>query len=108
MRTPLLAVLLLAAPAAPALAQMDHSNHTGMAEARDGVRASATLNSVGDGTVNITHDPIPAIGWPTMTMDLPLIGEVDTSGVSEGDTVTIVLEKGADGLYGVSGIEPAE
>ena len=108
MRTSLLALLLLAAPAAPALAQMDHGSHAGMAEAGDGVHASATLNSVGDGVVNVSHGPIPAIGWPAMTMDLPLIGDVDTTGVSDGDKVTIMLEKDADGMYGVSAIEPAE
>lgn len=115
MRTLLVALaiapLAFAAPLS-ALAQTSHGNHGGshadMAKAGEGVHAAAKLNSLGDGSVNVTHGPIPAIGWPAMTMDLPLVGDVDTAGVAAGDDVTIMLEKGADGMYGVTAIEPAE
>ncbi|RAI02517.1 cation transporter [Acuticoccus sediminis] len=105
MRNLVLALALVAMPLSPALAQMNHGSHAGMA---DGVHATAKLNSVGDGSVNVSHDPIPAIGWPAMTMDMPLLGDVDTSGVAPGDSVTIMLEKGDDGMYGITAIEPAE
>lgn len=107
MRTTALALFLITAPVA-AFAQMSHGNHAEMATTGEGVHAEATLNAIGDGTVNVSHGPIAAIGWPAMTMDLPLIGDVDTSGVAAGDTVMIMLEKGSDGMYGVSGIEPAQ
>ncbi len=53
MRTTALALLLLAAPVT-ASAQMNHGDHAAMAESGDGVHAKATLNTVGDGTVNVS------------------------------------------------------
>ena len=56
-----------------AVAQMDHSNmdHSSMPMAEDMVHAPATLNAIGDGTINVSHGPIAEIGWPAMTMDMP-------------------------------------
>ena len=30
------------------------------------VHAKAVVNSMGDGIANVSHDPIPEIGWPAM------------------------------------------
>ena len=40
--------------------KMDHSSHAGMAE---GVHAKAEIHSIEGDTVNLTHEPIPEIGW---------------------------------------------
>ena len=99
--------------AGPALAQSDHSDmdhgttsgeHAGM----EGVHAPATVNSIEGDTVNVTHGPIPEIGWPSMTMDLKLLEGAEVGAVSAGDAAMMMLEKGPDGLYGIRALMPAE
>ena len=110
---PLLACLaILAAGASPALAQMsqgtDHSHMHGTAGQMEGaVRTKAVINTIGDGTANVTHDPIPEIGWPAMTMDLAVLDGAQMMGeVAPGDSVTLMLVKGEDGMYAIGGIMP--
>ncbi|RBI82526.1 cation transporter [Rhodosalinus halophilus] len=103
---------LLTLTCAPALAQMDHGmDHSTMAMSdeavEDAVHASAVVNSIGEGMANVTHDPIPEIGWPAMTMDLPLLENAEMMGdISAGDQVTIMLVKGADGMYAIGAMMP--
>ncbi|XWN33058.1 MAG: copper-binding protein [Devosia sp.] len=106
MRTTMLAIsLLLTAPLGPAFADTGHGNHAAMA---DGVHTTEVVNAMSDTSVNVSHDPIPEIGWPAMTMDLSILDGADTGDVAVGDDVTIMLEKGPDGLYGVRALERAE
>jgi Cu/Ag efflux protein CusF len=101
-------------PMKPGEAPMDHGsmpmNHGDMpmnhGAASASVTADATVNAVSDTVVNVTHGPIPAIGWPPMTMDMPLLEGADTGGAQPGDTVVMTLEKGADGMYGVKALAP--
>ncbi|MFN0264218.1 copper-binding protein [Tepidamorphus sp. 3E244] len=83
----------------------EHGGHANMAE---GVHATGEVHAITDKTVNVSHDPIPSIGWPAMRMDLPLLEGADIDGVSEGDKVMIMLEKGPDGMYGVRALERSE
>ncbi|MCK7613733.1 copper-binding protein [Roseibium sediminicola] len=107
----LLAFLSLAMTPA-ALAQsshgMDHSNMPMSGEQIEGaVHAQAVVNSIGDGTANVSHDPIPEIGWPAMTMDLTVLeGAQMMGGINAGDTVTLMLVKGDDGMYAIGAIMP--
>ena len=102
----------LALIAGVAFAQsMDHSNmdHGDMkmdeATIEGAVHAEAVVNSFGDGTVNVTHGPIPEIGWPAMTMDMPLMEGAEMMGdIADGDTVTMMLLKGSDGMYAVGAL----
>ena len=89
MRTTALALLLITAPVA-AFAQMSHGNHAEMATAGEGVHAEATLNAIGDGTVNVSHGPIAAIGWPAMTMAFTAKPEL-LGGVAVGDKIAFDL-----------------
>ena len=105
----IMTALSLAAPA-PAAAQ--HAGH-GAAPAQDAAAetsAPAVIRSVdaAGAKINVTHDPIPAIGWPKMTMDLPVTKNVDLSKVKAGDNVTIVLKLGRDKQYRVVDIKPAQ
>lgn len=102
------AVAALPLLAAPALAQSmgghgTHGNHADMAK---GVHADATLNKMMDGKANISHGPIPDIGWPAMTMDLPFLEGAEIGDVSEGQPVMLMLEKGHDGMYGIKAMMP--
>ncbi|KIN72728.1 copper-binding protein [Sulfitobacter guttiformis] len=108
--------LMLSTPLAMAQTNhstMDHSNmdHSAMsAENMDGaVHTKAVVNALGDGTANISHEPIPEIGWPAMTMDLALLPDAQMLGdVVAGDTVTLMLIKGDDGMYSIAGMMAAE
>lgn len=55
-------------------------------------------------SLNLTHDPIPAIGWPAMTMDLPLAESADLGSLAPGDVVTFTLERGPDRMYRIGAI----
>ena len=50
-----------------------------------------------DNKLNMSHEPIPAIGWPSMTMDFQYKSDVDVSSLKDGDAVQFHLEKGEDG-----------
>lgn len=104
-----LAALVLTAPMAFAQmnhSTMDHSNMTMNEDVIEGaVHAQAVMNSMGDGMVNVSHDPIPEIGWPAMTMDMPLTAGAQIMGdVAVGDRVTIMLIKGDDGMYAIGAV----
>ena len=49
-----------------------------------------------------------SIGWPKMTMDLPVTKSVDLSSVKPGDKVTLVLKQGRDKQFRVVGIKAAQ
>jgi Cu/Ag efflux protein CusF len=65
------------------------------------------LVAQGEAKVNISHQPIPALGWPSMTMDLALLDGASAAGLAAGDAVAFELERGADGIYGIGAIWPA-
>ncbi len=74
--------------------------HMSDSQMEGAVHATAVVNSISDGSVNVSHDPIPDIGWPGMTMDLPLLADAQIVGdVALSDKVTLMLLKGADGMY---------
>lgn len=86
--------------------------HQGMRMAHDGqndVHATGTVNSV-DATahkVNITHQPIPQIGWPSMTMDFAVAPSVNLAGVRPGAKVNFSMMRQPDGMYAIQSIAPA-
>ena len=84
---------------------MDHGAHAGMAE---GVHAKAEIHSIEGDLVHLTHEAIPSIGWPKMTMGMTLLEGAETGGAKPGDQVVIMLEKGPDGLYSLRTIEKAK
>lgn len=68
---------------------------------------NGTVNAVdpATGVVNMTHNPIPALGWPAMTMDFGVAKGVDLSKIKKGDAVTFTVAKGADGAFRVGSIK---
>jgi Cu/Ag efflux protein CusF len=71
--------------------------------------ASGTVNSV-DTTqhkINLSHNPIPSIGWPAMTMDFPVASSVDLNRIKPGSRVNFSLEKDKAGMYQIQSVEPA-
>lgn len=69
----------------------------------------ATVNAVDAEarTVNVTHDPIPVLGWPAMTMDFGLAGGIDPAAFAVGDKVSLGIGKDAEGAFVVVTAQPA-
>jgi len=59
------------------------------------VKGVGVVNEVkaADGKLNITHDPIPAIGWPTMTMDFRFGEGVELGALKTGDPIAFTLKR---------------
>lgn len=55
-------------------------------------------------TVNLTHEPIAALNWPEMTMDLPVAESVDLGSIKAGETVKFHIELGDDNKYIITDI----
>ena len=72
----------------------------------DAISAEGQVNAVmpDERKVNLTHEPIHAIGWPAMTMDFAVTDDVDLSTLVEGNTIHFGLVKDADGMYVIGSI----
>jgi Cu/Ag efflux protein CusF len=82
--------------------QRTHQGH-------EDAQATGTVDAVdaAQHRLKISHDPIPAIGWPAMTMEFDVASSVDLQAVKPGTRVTFTLEKGQDGMYQVQAVKPA-
>jgi len=112
MRKLILTLTLATLTAPAALAQSDMSGHDmtmgDHATMDHGVHAEATLNSLSDGTANVSHGPIPDIGWPAMTMDMTVLDGAEIGAIEPGDEVMMMLEKGPDGMFAIRALMPKE
>jgi len=95
----------------PASAQKgDHSGHDGGHAGQSEAKATAVVHKVdaAKGTVNVTHDPVPELNWPEMTMDLPVTKRVDLAKLKAGDKVRITIKQGVDKQFRITAIVPAK
>jgi Cu/Ag efflux protein CusF len=59
-------------------------------------------------TVTITHEPVPTLGWPEMTMDF-YVEDLDLlMGIEEGQHIRFSFEEDPPGSYVVTEIEPLD
>lgn len=98
---------------------MDHSQmgHQGMDDSEMGhekitvssVTTTGTLLQIDEATreLRIKHDPIPAIGWPVMTMQFKAATDVNLTGLSKGDAISFDFNPETDDGYVISAIRPA-
>lgn len=106
--------LALALPAqaqsSPSPSQSDCVPQGGHAMAQETATVSATgkVNAVDSDKrmVNLSHQPIPALGWPAMTMDMKVTDNVDLSALEAETPVTVTLKRAADGIYVIEQIRP--
>jgi Cu(I)/Ag(I) efflux system membrane fusion protein len=76
----------------------------------DGVAATGRgiVHAVtGDGRLTMTHDPIPALGWPEMRMDFDVTG-VDPASVPLDTPVTFDLAEGEGGMFAIMALRPED
>ncbi len=87
-----------------------HNSNDMSTKQQQEIEATGVINTIDPPTrsVNLSHEPIPAIGWPSMTMDLKAADTVDLSGIEAGSPATFTLERGSDGIYMITGIEAAK
>ncbi len=81
-----------------------------MADAgRNDAHGAGTVNSVDPAQhkVNVSHNPIPEIGWPAMTMDFPVAPSVDLRALKPGTRVNFTIERSLGGMYEIRAIAPA-
>src|SRR3546814_8769933 len=58
--------------------------------------------------IKLNHEPIPAFGWPAMSMEMAVAPSVDLSKVNPGSKVKFTLTKDSDGTYTVQSLSPAQ
>jgi Cu/Ag efflux protein CusF len=109
MKTLFLALAAIAVAVPAAQAQMNHGAGHGEMHAEKAAAAisgTGVVNAVDPAkrTVNVTHEPIAALGWPAMTMDFAVPEGVDLSALKQGAQVAFTLSRGADGIYMIDGI----
>ncbi|WP_246812037.1 copper-binding protein [Microvirga sp.] len=129
LRGPALKALVLGGLAAAALALPAHAqsnsggnmgnmqNMPGMgggkapaATAATSASATGTVESVSaqQRKIKLNHEPIPAFGWPAMSMEMATAPSVDLTQVKPGAKVKFTLNKGTDGSYTVQSLSPAQ
>ena len=76
---------------------------------RNDTHGTGTVNSVdaAQHKVNLSHQPIPEIGWPAMTMEFPVAPAVDLSAIKPGSRASFTIEQGQGGMYEIKAIAPA-
>jgi Cu/Ag efflux protein CusF len=82
--------------------QMAHAGH-------NDAHGTGTVNSI-DPTqhkINLSHQAIPDIGWPAMTMEFPVAASVDLKAIKPGTRVNFMIEQSQGGMYEIKAISPA-
>ncbi len=114
MKSLLIAAAFVLASATGATAQMSHDTHGDThgsthdaAQSAASIPGEGTVNAVDvdKGTVNITHEPIAAIGWPSMTMDFAVAEGIDLAALAAGAPVAFTLARGSDGIYMIDSLQ---
>ena len=82
--------------------QMAHEGH-------NDAHGTGTVNAVDPAQhkVNMSHAPIPEIGWPAMTMEFPVAPSVDLKAIKPGMSVNFTIEQQPGGMYEIRVIAPS-
>ena len=93
-------------------AQAASPQHRDMQMAHEGhndAHGTGTVNSVDQAQhkVNLSHQPIPAIGWPAMTMEFLVAPSIDLKAIKPGTRVNFTIEQQPGGMYEIRAIAPA-
>ena len=92
------------------MAQADpHAGHD-MGGKANKATAKGTIHSIDleSRKINLTHDPIPALGWPQMRMDLATTKRVKLEKLKAGDVVEFEVKKGRDNMFRITKIKSIE
>lgn len=80
------------------------------AQAGEAASGKGTVNKIdpAGASVNLSHEAIPAIKWPAMTMDIMVADKTVLNGVKPGQTVAFGLTKDPKAGYVITRIESAK
>ena len=78
------------------------SGNDGVAATGRGIASAVTP----DGRLTMTHDPIPALGWGAMTMDMEVV-DLDPATVPLNVPVEFDLTKDAEGMFAIAAVRAA-
>lgn len=86
--------------------EMNTSSEPVKAVMADSITGKGVLHAVNapEHKLNMTHEPIPAIDWPAMTMDFRVAEGVPLDGLKAEDTVQFQLRQDEDG-YTITSIQ---
>jgi Cu/Ag efflux protein CusF len=87
-----------------------HSGQMQMAHAgQNDAHGTGTVNSVDPAQhkINLSHQPIPEIGWPAMTMEFQVAPSIDLKAIKPGTRVNFTIEPQPGGMYEIRAIAPA-
>ena len=93
----------------PESTSSEHSGGMQMAHAgHNDAHGTGTVNAVDPAQhkLNISHQPIPEIGWPAMTMEFPVAPAVDLKAIKSGTRVNFTIEQRPGGMYEIKAIAP--
>lgn len=102
-----LAAALLVLPMSAPAARADAGHDAHHASPATGTTGKVNAVDAGKRTINLTHGPIPALGWPAMTMDFGVAPGVNLTVVKPGDAMAFTVGKGAGGVYQIDTLKPA-
>lgn len=118
MKKPALIPLSLAAILSFSAAAADMDNMPGMNMKMDSPKTTTTKTNHGVGIVNtidakeskinLTHEAIPSLSWPAMTMDFKVKNKAVLSKLKSGDKVDFDLKEQPKGQYMITKIVPAK
>jgi Cu(I)/Ag(I) efflux system protein CusF len=101
------AALGLSAPYASAMGDMDMADANASKQQVQKASGKGTVVSVdvSKGTIRLKHDPIPALGWPTMNMQFSVADKASLKGLNKTDWVEFTLKAAGD-EYVITDIKP--
>jgi Cu(I)/Ag(I) efflux system membrane fusion protein len=72
------------------------------------IKGIGVINSINTEarTVNINHEPIPALDWPAMTMDITVADDINLERVSQWEKIHFYMVKDDAGTYYIRRIDP--
>lgn len=89
----------------------DHANHKmKMSDYKNAVMGKGIVHSVDvdNNTLNLTHEAIPELKWPEMTMDLAVTENVNLEDLKSDQNIHFHIELGEDKVYRITKIMTPE
>lgn len=92
------AIAVLAAAACAPPASAPESEQAAQTQPAGPIAATGQVTAVNaaQATIGIAHEPIPALNWPSMTMQFAVENPAQLEGIAVGDRVAFELKSATD------------
>ncbi|MBI1397233.1 MAG: efflux RND transporter periplasmic adaptor subunit [Betaproteobacteria bacterium] len=87
------------------LTRIEIVRDTGTQHAAAGPHGVGTVDDIADGELTLTHEPIPSLKWPAMTMPFIAPAGVVPHGLKVGDRVKFSMKDTGDGEWELTHVE---